>query len=63
MCTRVQTPMKAACGDKINFTVAASALLRVAKSPPLVKECRRSGGTGEEENKRVALRRRDRDDR
>lgn len=50
-------------GDKINFTVAASALRRVAKSLPLMKECRRSGGTGEEENKRVALGRRDRDDR
>lgn len=55
--------MKAACGDKINFTVAASALHRVANNPPLMKECRRSGGTGEKENKRVALGRSDRDDR
>lgn len=55
--------MKAACSDKINFTVATSALRRVARSPPLMKECRRSRGTGEEENKRVALGRRDRDDR
>lgn len=60
---RVQTPMKAACSDKINFTVATSALRRVARSPPLMKECRRSRGTGEEENKRVARGRRDRDDR
>lgn len=59
----LQSPMKAACSDKINFTVATSALCWVARSPPLTKECRRSRGTGEEENKRVALGRRDIDDR
>lgn len=63
MCRRVQRVMNAACGDKINFTVAASALCRLAKSLPRMRECRRSRGTGEEENKRLAFGKRDRHDK
>lgn len=46
------TLMKAHCSEKINFSITPSTLCPMVKTRLLIKECRRSGGAGEEKNKR-----------